>query len=83
MQTRIRSAFVVVQVGLTLVLLAGAGLMINSFVRMLTTDPGFAIENLAYVDLRLPSQSYSENASQDQFFADLLEAVKALPVVHT
>jgi putative ABC transport system permease protein len=59
---------VVVQVGLTLVLLAGAGLMINSFVRMLKTDAGFAIENLAYVDIGLPPQTYAEKVSQDQFF---------------
>ena len=82
-QSRTRSAFVVVQVGLTLVLLAGAGLMVNSFVRMLTTDSGFEIQNLAYVDIGLPPETYAEKVSQDQFFTDFVEAVRALPGVHS
>ncbi|MPY89504.1 MAG: FtsX-like permease family protein [Luteitalea sp.] len=77
-QGRARNAFVAVQVGLTLVLLAGAGLMVNSFVRMLAADPGFDIDNLAYVDVGLPQETYSTKTRQDQFFADLLNDVRAL-----
>ncbi len=80
-QSRTRSAFVVLQVSLTLVLLAGAGLMVNSFVRMLTADPGFEIENLAFVDIGLPPETYADRVSQDQFFMDFLEVVSALPGV--
>jgi predicted permease len=81
--SRTRGAFVIVQVALTLVLLAGAGLMVNSVVRMLTTDPGFEMDNLAFVDIGLPPEGYAEKVSQDQFFTDFLEAVRALPGVQS
>jgi putative ABC transport system permease protein len=51
---RLRGAFVVAQVALTLVLLTGAGLLGKSFYRLLQVDPGFRAESAVVMDLSLP-----------------------------
>ena len=56
-----RKTLVVVEVGLALMLLVGAGLMIRSLARLLSTRLGFAPENLVTVKIDLP-QTYSEAA---------------------
>ena len=85
---RYRSALVVVELALTLVLLAGAGLMIESIIRLLGVNPGFDPENLLRVHIQLPWEKYNdpehnERASQlrSVFFAELHERLAALPGV--
>jgi len=51
---RLRSALVVTQVALTLVLLTGAGLLGMSFYQLLQVEPGFRAENAIVMDLSLP-----------------------------
>ena len=50
---RIRSALVVAEIGLSLVVLIGAGLLIKSFNRLLSSDPGFVADNLMTMNLEL------------------------------
>jgi putative ABC transport system permease protein len=57
---RLRSALVVGEVALTLVLLAGAGLMIDSVARLLHVDLGFDPENLLRVRVDLPWSKYND-----------------------
>lgn len=56
---RLRDSLVVVEVALTMILLCGAGLMVNTLVRLSKVDPGFERENLLVADLRLPKYRYT------------------------
>jgi len=80
---RLRDLFVVVEIALALVLLIGAGLMIRSFSRLHSTDPGFDAKNLLTVRLLLPNTRYSEDHQIQAFFKQLTERVQALPGVRS
>ncbi|MCI0390039.1 MAG: ABC transporter permease [Acidobacteria bacterium] len=87
----VRSALVVAQVALALVMLIGAGLLVRSLQRLFAIDPGFRAENLLIVPLDLPRAAYATardeagrravDESNNQYFAQLAERVKALPGV--
>ncbi|HSE37572.1 MAG TPA: ABC transporter permease [Blastocatellia bacterium] len=74
---RLRSAFVVAEVALAMVLLVGAGLLIKSLVRMLASDPGFKPDNVVTMQL-LPRQSYPTVSQLKQFYSQILERIGAL-----
>jgi predicted permease len=80
---RFRQALVVGEVALALVLLTGAGLMIQSFMRLRRVDPGFRPENVLAVDLSLPSSRYQNGRQVLQFQNQLLERAAALPGVRS
>ena len=62
---RVRAVLVIGQVALAFVLLIGAGLMVNSFLRLRRIDPGFNASGLLKADVFLPRSSYAEDAGQD------------------
>src|SRR5437588_1818452 len=64
----LRNALVVGQMGLALVLLAGSGLLIRSFVRLVGVDPGFDSHNLLTFQVGLPRSKYPKDAQQAAFF---------------
>ncbi|MGH9709571.1 MAG: ABC transporter permease, partial [Candidatus Acidiferrales bacterium] len=76
-----RSAFVVAQVGLSLVLLAGSGLLIRSFMRLLGVDPGFNASHLLTFKVVLPLSKYGTDQTQMVFFEQLLTRIQRLPSV--
>ncbi len=78
---RLRSALVVSEVALALLLLAGAGLMIKSFWRLQQVDPGFNPQNLLSVEVTLPAARYPESQQRTAFFQQVLEKVSSLPGV--
>ena len=79
---RLRSALVVSEVALSLVLLAGAGLMAKSFTRLLRADPGFPVDRLLTFQLSLPESRYSEDSTQAaRFHEQVLDRLRALPGV--
>ncbi len=80
-QHRFRGALVVGEIALALVLLAGAGLMIRSFVRLQGSDPGFDPQHVVKMQIALPQPKYKEEVRQTQFFQQLVERVAALPGV--
>jgi predicted permease len=77
-QRRLRNAFQAVQVALTLVLLAGAGLLVASFIRMFTMPRGFDEKNLGYASFDFPHYA---DAQQRAFFDQLTERMAALSSV--
>jgi putative ABC transport system permease protein len=77
----LRSSLVVVEVGTTLVLLIGAGLMIRSFYRLQNVNPGFSYEHLTSFSVALPKKKYDSNEQREQFYNRLLENLHALPGV--
>ena len=78
---RVRSLLVVSEIALALVLLAGAGLMIKSTLRLLAVNLGFNPENLMTMQLSLPDSRYSEDDQARAFHQQLLARVEALPGV--
>ena len=82
-RSRLRGAFVVSQVALSLVLLVGAGLLLNSFYRLLNVSPGFDPRNLLTMEYRLPRNRYPERAQQWRFHREVAERVARVPGVES
>ena len=78
---RLRNALVIVEVALSLVLLAGAGLMMRSFVALQQVDLGFKPNNILFTRLPLPKGQYKTTAEKQRFFRQLLARLQALPGV--
>ncbi|MHC4565609.1 MAG: FtsX-like permease family protein [Planctomycetota bacterium] len=78
----IRNLLVVSEVALTLVLLVGAGLMIQSVARLLHVDPGFDPRNMLRVGLSLRSLP-GESSRQDMLSQQIVERFQALPGVQS
>ena len=78
---KLRSGLVVVEVALSIVPLAGAGLLMRSFVAMQEVDLGLRPDHLLFARIPLPRGQYTTVAAKQQFFRLLLERVSALPGV--
>jgi putative ABC transport system permease protein len=78
---RIRSALVLGEVALAVVLLIGAGLLIRSFDRLLRVEPGFRTDGLLTARVLLPRTSYGEDAKQVAFLQQAVDRLAALPSV--
>jgi putative ABC transport system permease protein len=78
---KLRNALVVVEVGLSLVLMVGAGLLMRSFVRLQQVDLGFNPDNILVARLPLPKEQYKTAAAKQHFFRQLLPRLYALPGV--
>lgn len=76
-----RSALVVAEVGLSLLLLIGAGLMVKSFVRLMNVDPGFDADHLLVFSIGLPPSSTPEQ--QDAFYHQVENRLQAVPGVQS
>ena len=80
-QERVRQAFVVVQLAVSMVLLVGATLLGRTFVQLNRVDPGFDPHNLALTMMELPGWRYRNETARRAFADDMLERVRALPGV--
>ena len=78
---RLRGVFVVAEIALALVLLVGAGLLVRSFFRLQSVDPGFNAKNLLTMRLSLPSRKYDSDRKRIDFFRKAVEDIRALPGV--
>jgi putative ABC transport system permease protein len=78
---RMRGALIVTEVALALVLLVGAGLLIQTFVRLRALDIGLNPENLLTLRTTLPLGKYGELAKRTAFYQQVLERVRSLPGV--
>src|SRR5262245_42070717 len=80
---RVRSAFVVVEMALALVLLVGAGLLLRSFVMLLRVDPGFDPAHAVTMKVSISGEKYDTSDEQQAFFNQLFEKLDALPGVRS
>lgn len=80
---RLRALLVIVQVALSMLLLAGAGLLIKSFGNLRGTNPGFDSSRVVTCDFVLPRTKYSDPEKQRQFLAQLIPKLGALPGVES
>jgi putative ABC transport system permease protein len=76
-RSRGRAVLVAGEIALTLVLLAGAGVLANSFIRLQRVDSGFAVEHATVADLMLPQLRYPKGADQARLFRRVIEGLSA------
>jgi len=82
-EQRLHGALVVAQVGLSLILLVGAGLLIRSLIALQRLDLGFHPENVLAMTMILPEEKYAEAPQCRVFFEAFLPRVRALPQVRS
>jgi putative ABC transport system permease protein len=78
---RLRSALVIAEVALSMVLLAGAGLLLRSFERLQQVDLGFATDHVLVAQASYSGNSEESLRRASEFYRDLLTRVRALPGV--
>ena len=80
-QRKVRSALVVFEVAVALVLLVAAGLLLRSFSTLVRVAPGFNPANLLVVNLPLSPQKYGDHAARTTTLERVLHGVRGLPGV--
>ena len=80
---RLRGLLVTAEVAISLVLLIGAGLLINSFLRLRNVDPGFRADNLLTMRIVLPKPRYEQFERRSAFYTDLVQRVQSLAGVRS
>jgi len=80
---RLRSALVILETALALVLLAGAGVLLKAFVTMRSTPPGFQPDHLLAVDVRLPMPRFARRLDRERFYDGILSRLRAVPGVRS
>src|SRR6185295_19297895 len=78
-----RGALVVGEICLSLVLLASAGLLLESLWRLLSVSPGFRVDHVVTCRIDLPPTKYAEDKAQAEFFRGVLKEARAIPGVET
>jgi predicted permease len=82
-RNRARSIIVAVQVALSMILLIGSGLLIRSFVKLRTVEPGFDAKNVLTAQTFLPPSSYPQSAQRVAFYQDALQHLQSIPSVES
>jgi putative ABC transport system permease protein len=78
-----RSALVIAEIALALVLLIGGGLLVRSFARLSSVEPGFRADHLLTLEVFPPYSKYPDTTKRAAFYDELLRRVEALPGVET
>jgi putative ABC transport system permease protein len=78
---RLRSALVVGEVALALMLLFGTGLMVRSFIGLIDSNQGYDVPNALTMQLTLPPARYKTDGEMSRFYTSLVDGVRALPGV--
>ena len=82
-RNRVGSLLIVSEIALSFILLAGAGLLVKSFMKLREIDPGFNADNVLAMRLSLPPGKYPQGAPRAQIYKQLIEQVKATPGVQS
>ncbi len=80
-RSRLRGMLVVCEVAVSVVLVAGAGLMVKGFAGLLQTDPGFEPAGVLTAELALSGPRYDDPEPRRAFYADAIAAIRMLPGV--
>jgi len=80
-RNRLRSMLVTGEVALALILLCGAGLLMRSFYRLQSIDPGFDPHGVLTFRTNLPGAKYKTDEQKYAFYSRALERMRALPGV--
>jgi putative ABC transport system permease protein len=80
-RNRLRNIMVVAQVALSTVLITGAGLLLENFIRLRTASPGFDPHDLLTMNIALPPTRYRTGTQMIAFYDELVAGVRALPGV--
>jgi putative ABC transport system permease protein len=78
---RLRDAIAVAEIAVSLALLVGAGLLLRSFEKMRTAETGLGTRNVLTLAVSLPEPKYPNQDSREQFYARLLDRLRAVPGV--
>ena len=80
-QGRLSQVLVVSEIALAVVLVLGAGLLVNSFLRLRGVDPGFRPDRVLSFTVDLSRRDYPDARSQAAYFEPVIERLRALPGV--
>ena len=80
-QHRLQHGLAVLQIAVALVLLTGAGLMVESFKHFADTDPGFRPEGVLTAQVDLPTDRYADPARYAAFVSGVMQRLEGLPSV--
>ena len=75
----IRRSLVTLEVALCVVLVLGAALMLRSFARLLSVDPGFRPSNVMMAGVSLPDRAYANPARVEAFYSGLMMRLRSVP----
>src|SRR3984957_4026571 len=76
---KLRGALVIAELAISLTLLAGAGLLIRSFVRLVNVPPGFNPQGVISMEVAAEGPKYEKADRRVQFYQDLTERLRSLP----
>src|SRR5690242_12418325 len=82
-RNRVGSFLIVSEIALSFILLAGAGLLIKSFLHLREMNPGFNPDNVLTMRVTLPPGKYKQGEPRAQIYKQLIDQVKATPGVQS
>jgi predicted permease len=78
---RLRQTLVVAELALAVILLVGAGLLLRSYARIQSVDPGFRTDHVLTMRLTVAWERYGDRGAAEAFFRDFVNRLRALPEV--
>src|SRR5207237_689043 len=82
-RVRLRKGLLAMEVGLTVMLLIGAGLLLKSYGQLRSSSLGCVTDNVLTMRFSLPEEKYAQPSQRVSFFESLLERVRALPGIQS
>jgi hypothetical protein len=82
-QHRVRGILIVAEIAAAMILLVGSGLLIRTFVRLASANPGFEPKGVLTLKVAPSPRKYPDGAKRSAFYAQILENAKAIPGVQT
>jgi putative ABC transport system permease protein len=76
-----RRALIVAQVALAVTIVAAAGLLTRSLLKLQSVDTGLAAERLVFVEVTLPQAKYADRTRHAQFLDEVISRLQALPAI--
>jgi predicted permease len=82
-RAKLRSSLVIGQIALAVILVSGAGLMLRTFVNLLSTDIGYKPDHVLYSVTVLPPSQYSKRAEMELFYKKVLDRLRTTPEIES